>query len=129
MPLLFRGGAVGSILEYGILAAPKQCSGRLMRSPNHCLATEYSRETVPRPHPSKRSNQCHRQIVRFAAPQTADEQTERFEVLEDRGPRLLVQLVCHLTIKPTFVYLASDLIAVSQQSTAVEAATWRSMSM
>lgn len=54
------------------------------------------------------------QIVRFAVPETAAEQSERFEVIEDRGPRVLVRFICGLTLKPTSVYLAADLTAAPE---------------
>ena len=56
---LFRGGAVDSNLHYGLFAAPKQCSGRVTHLQRHCLTTEYSRETVPRPKFLWRSDRCH----------------------------------------------------------------------
>ena len=52
------------------------------------------------------------QRVKFAAPLNAGEAANRFIVLEPRGDRVLVQLVCELTLKPTFVYRTADLIAV-----------------
>lgn len=53
--------------------------------------------------------------VRFARPRTQDEALERFVVLELRDQRVLVALECDLSIKPTFVYLASDLIKADAQ--------------
>lgn len=49
-------------------------------------------------------------IVRFANPTTDAEVAETFKVLEPRGDRVLVEAVCNLTIKPTFVYLVADLV-------------------
>lgn len=43
---------------------------------------------------------------------TSDEATERFTVVELRGDRVLVELVCDMPIRPQFVYMLSDLIAV-----------------
>ena len=48
-------------------------------------------------------------LVRFANPLTTAEQSERFVVLEMRGDRVLVEFVCPMTIRPTFVYLLSDI--------------------
>ncbi len=50
--------------------------------------------------------------VKFRIPMTQDEATEIFTVIELRGPRLLVELVCDMHIKPMFVYDAEDLIAI-----------------
>ena len=48
--------------------------------------------------------------VRFAAPQTLDEQDERFEILELRGDRMLVRFLdSGMQIEPTFVYLLDEL--------------------
>lgn len=52
-------------------------------------------------------------LVRFANPLTTAEQSERFVVLEMRGDRVLVEFVCTMTIRPTFVYLLSDLTTVN----------------
>lgn len=50
--------------------------------------------------------------VRFVEPKTEDERIERFEVLELRGERVLVAMKdSGMSIVPTFVYLASDLVA------------------
>lgn len=51
-------------------------------------------------------------IVKFSEPQTEDERTERFVVVENRGERVLVAALCEMTIKPTFVYLCSELETV-----------------
>ena len=51
------------------------------------------------------------QIVKFVAPLTDDERQERFKVCELRGARLLVEFMCDMSIRPTFVYLAADLVA------------------
>ena len=51
------------------------------------------------------------QQVKFAAPLTADEATERFVVVELRGERVLVEFICDMPIRPTFVYIAADLVA------------------
>lgn len=51
------------------------------------------------------------QLVKFAAPITTAEESERFTVLELRGDRILVQFVCDLTIKPTSVYSTADMIS------------------
>ena len=52
------------------------------------------------------------QLVRFVAPLSEDERGEKFTVLELRGERALVEFVCEMSIRPTFVYLAADLIPV-----------------
>ena len=51
------------------------------------------------------------QIVKFVAPLTDDERQERFKVCELRGARLLVEFMCDMSIRPTFVYLAANLVA------------------
>lgn len=51
------------------------------------------------------------QIVKFVAPLTDDERQERFKVCELRGARVLVEFICDMSIRPTFVYLAADLVA------------------
>ena len=38
-----------------------------------------------------------------------NEINEKFKVVEDRGDKFLVELICDLPIRPTFVYLKSDL--------------------
>lgn len=75
---LFRGGAVGSNRDHGMLAAPKQCSGRITHPQKDCLTTEYSRETVPRPELLWRSDQCchARATPRSEAPETEKQPTE-----------------------------------------------------
>lgn len=50
------------------------------------------------------------QLVKFANPQSANEMIERFTVVELRGTRVLVEFVCDLAIKPTFVYLVSEMV-------------------
>jgi hypothetical protein len=50
--------------------------------------------------------------VKFRIPTTQDEAFEIFTVIELRGPRLLVELVCDMRIKPVFVYNTGDLIAI-----------------
>lgn len=47
--------------------------------------------------------------VKFTNPATPGEALERFVVLENRGPRVLVEFICTMRIRPTFVYLVSDL--------------------
>jgi hypothetical protein len=51
------------------------------------------------------------QIVKFVAPVSDDECQERFKVLEFRGARVLVEFICDMSLRPTFVYLAADLVA------------------
>ncbi len=51
------------------------------------------------------------QSVKFINPLTDDERGERFTVLELRGERVLVEFICDMTIRPTSVYLAEDLIS------------------
>jgi hypothetical protein len=47
--------------------------------------------------------------VKFLSPLTEEEGGERFIVIEHRGPRVLVEAVCDMRVKPTFVYEAADL--------------------
>jgi hypothetical protein len=49
-------------------------------------------------------------IVKFSSPNSEDEAKLRFTVIEDRDGKLLVQLVCDEYLKPTFVYLITDLV-------------------
>ncbi len=49
--------------------------------------------------------------VRFLQPSSDDESGERFRVLELRENRVLVEAICDMRVKPTFVYLACDLIS------------------
>jgi len=51
-------------------------------------------------------------LVRFISPLNEDERGENFTVLELRGERALVEFVCEMNIRPTFVYLAADLMPV-----------------
>jgi hypothetical protein len=51
------------------------------------------------------------QIVKFVAPMSDDERQERFKVLELRGARVLVEFVCNMSVRPTFVYVAAELAA------------------
>jgi hypothetical protein len=55
------------------------------------------------------------QAVKFAAPLTSDEASERFAVVELRGDRVLVQCIGAAfgdwSLKPQMAYLAADLIA------------------
>jgi hypothetical protein len=62
------------------------------------------------------------QEVRFAEPMSADEATERFVVVELRGPRVLVEFICDMAIKPQQVYLAADLVQASDRLPSVEPA-------
>jgi hypothetical protein len=48
--------------------------------------------------------------LRFANPQDEAEAALRFTMVEDRGDRVCVRLVCDMPIAPTFVYPASDLV-------------------
>jgi hypothetical protein len=50
---------------------------------------------------------------------TADEATERFVVIELRGPRVLVESICDMAIKPQSVYLAADLVKASDRLSGV----------
>ena len=50
------------------------------------------------------------QTVQFAAPLSDDEADERFVVIELRGPRVLVEFVCEMNLRPQSVYLIEDLI-------------------
>lgn len=56
------------------------------------------------------------QTVKFLVPTTDDEAAERFIVRELRGPRVLVEYMCDMGIRPTFVYLASDLVDTNDGS-------------
>lgn len=49
-------------------------------------------------------------IVRFKEPQSVDEESERFAVIELRGDRVLVEFICDMRLKPTFSYWARDLV-------------------
>lgn len=49
------------------------------------------------------------QTVKFLAPLSIAESGDRFTILELRGNRMLVELVCTMSFKPTFVYLTSEL--------------------
>lgn len=49
-------------------------------------------------------------LVKFTNPMSAEESAERFTIVELRGNRVLVELVCDDTIAPTFVYPMADLI-------------------
>jgi hypothetical protein len=49
--------------------------------------------------------------VKFKNP-IGDEIHEVFTILEDLDNRVLVQLNCEMTIKPTFIYLKNDLTIV-----------------
>jgi hypothetical protein len=51
-------------------------------------------------------------MVRFLQPLSDDEASERFRVLELRGDRILVEAICDMQVKPTFVYPARDLMSV-----------------
>ncbi len=51
-------------------------------------------------------------VVRFAAPLSDDEAVETFKVLELRESRVLVEAICDMSLKPTFVYSSSDLVKV-----------------
>lgn len=48
-------------------------------------------------------------MLKFKYPQTSTEIDERFQLIEDRGDRLLVELVCDMRVRPTFVYLTDDM--------------------
>lgn len=66
-------------------------------------------------HPSESSNTRGYQMkagdtVKFVSPLDSSETSERFIVLELRGDRALVRLVCSMPIPPTFVYLLADLV-------------------
>lgn len=52
------------------------------------------------------------QSVKFINPLTDDERGERFIVLELRSERVLVEFICDMTIRPTFVYPTADLVSV-----------------
>lgn len=51
------------------------------------------------------------QRVKFAAPLNEDERQERFTVVELRGDRVLVEFICDMNIRPSFVYLTADLVS------------------
>lgn len=48
-------------------------------------------------------------MLKFKHPQTPIEIDERFQLIEDRGDRLLVEFVCDMRVRPTFVYLTDDM--------------------
>lgn len=48
-------------------------------------------------------------LVKFKEPQDDDEALTVFRVVEDRESRILVELVCDLPIRPTFVYNTAEL--------------------
>ena len=51
--------------------------------------------------------------VKFVDPKTDDERIERFVVAELRGERVLVAMKdSGMSIVPTFVYLARDMVAI-----------------
>lgn len=55
------------------------------------------------------------QTVKFANPQNAEEQAERFVVIEIRGDRALLEYITGFngwSIKPQVVYEVSELLAV-----------------
>ena len=55
-------------------------------------------------------------VVKFGDPQSEDERAERFVVRELRGERVLVEdLQSAAAIKPTFVYLLSDMVLVDEE--------------
>lgn len=49
-------------------------------------------------------------LVRYIDPLDESEEQARFKVVELRGPRVLIELVCDMAIKPTESQLGSDLI-------------------
>jgi hypothetical protein len=52
-------------------------------------------------------------ILKFFNPSDDEESKLRFKLLENRGNRVLVELICDdQQLKPTFVYLAKDLTPV-----------------
>lgn len=50
--------------------------------------------------------------------------TAVFTVVEPRGDRTLVRLVCDLPIPPTFVYLTADLVPVDADGYDEESSFW-----
>ena len=50
--------------------------------------------------------------VRFAECMSDSEADERFTVIEDRGDRVLVECINTMHIRPTMVYLKTDLVKV-----------------
>lgn len=51
------------------------------------------------------------QMLKFKDPMFADEEIVRFELIENRGDRVLVKMLnSGMDIEPTFVYLSADLI-------------------
>jgi hypothetical protein len=55
-----------------------------------------------------------KQIFKFRKPQTNDERNERFELIEDRGDRMLLVDREKTYLTGTFVYLKSDMVEVTQ---------------
>ena len=51
------------------------------------------------------------QRVKFTAPLNDNERQERFTVIELRGNRVLVEFICDMSIRPTFVFLSADLVS------------------
>ena len=49
-------------------------------------------------------------MLKFIEPMTQKEKDERFILIESRGDRVLVELVCDMAIRPQFVYLTADLV-------------------
>lgn len=49
-------------------------------------------------------------MLKFLEPLTPEEENERFVLIETRGDRVLVELVCDMAIRPQFVYLTADLV-------------------
>lgn len=48
-------------------------------------------------------------MLKFKHPQTPAEADERFQLIEDRGDRLLVEFVCDMRVRPTLVYLTNEM--------------------
>lgn len=49
-------------------------------------------------------------IVKFKNPLTPQDSLEQFKVLEIRGDKALVEAICDMKFKPTFVYFTASLI-------------------
>jgi len=50
--------------------------------------------------------------VRYSNPTNERESAARFEVVEPRGPRVLIRLICELPIAPTEVVAVGDVVSV-----------------
>ena len=47
-------------------------------------------------------------IVKFKSVLQGESELSRYIVIEDNGERLLIQFICNLSFKPTFVVLSAE---------------------